>query len=467
MTAVDKARLLRRSAHLARLANMGRIYLYHDLFGYILELSDDVLALLDAFEQPASPAEVCARFAGRFDGASPEQFVDIFEQFACLVVEGEVADGGVSREGDDRWDMVPVRARWTVWRRQGDTVAIFTAWGERPLARHQLDRTETAIWDDIDGESTAQALADRHGRGPVDALLRRLVHRDGQAVKLSPLPMRHYAGRPRLKPPYLDSTMPYAPYRPGDDNHSDTAANGHPDAAPTELSPREYYRSDVRDADAQFDHRETTLSHLFRCPHPALAGRSYGAALIDGLAARGWLPATGQGALRAVEIGAGLGYASRAIIDALASRGVDARYDIVELSPALADAQRERLGSRVTIHRGDALDVELPAASFDFIVCNEMIGDLPAVRLSHIEAGLEPGVTETERARRLDALGRPGRIIAEYELPLADAPDPFYVNTGAIELIRRMRGWLAPGGVVCFGKLATHRRTRPSRRAGF
>ena len=52
----------------------------------------------------------------------------------------------------------------------------------------------------------------------------------------------------------------------------------------------DYYRHDVGDADAQFDHQETTLSHLLRVPHPALANRTYGQALVDALLARGAIP---------------------------------------------------------------------------------------------------------------------------------------------------------------------------------
>ncbi|HUJ25213.1 MAG TPA: hypothetical protein VLW85_04290 [Myxococcales bacterium] len=37
----------------------------------------------------------------------------------------------------------------------------------------------------------------------------------------------------------------------------------------------------------RFDEVECTVSHLLRLPHPALKGRRYGEALLQGLAARG------------------------------------------------------------------------------------------------------------------------------------------------------------------------------------
>ena len=45
----------------------------------------------------------------------------------------------------------------------------------------------------------------------------------------------------------------------------------------------EYHVAGITDAHQQFDYRETTLSHLLRIPHPALAGRTYGQALVDAL----------------------------------------------------------------------------------------------------------------------------------------------------------------------------------------
>jgi hypothetical protein len=60
-----------------------------------------------------------------------------------------------------------------------------------------------------------------------------------------------------------------------------------PAAGGAEMSTTAYYRDDVRNAEAQFDHQETTLSHLLRVPHPALAGRTYGQALADAVLAGG------------------------------------------------------------------------------------------------------------------------------------------------------------------------------------
>ena len=120
--------------------------------------------------------------------------------------------------------------------------------------------------------------------------------------------------------------MPYARWTPGT-------------PVPPAVALTDYHQRTIADADAQFDHQETTLSHLLRVPHPALAGRTYGEALVDALIARDAVPA---GRVRVLEIGAGLGYVARDAIARLRAAGREVEYTIVELSPALAAAQRER-----------------------------------------------------------------------------------------------------------------------------
>jgi SAM-dependent methyltransferase len=285
------------------------------------------------------------------------------------------------------------------------------------------------------------------------------VHSEVQALKLNMFPMSTFAKRPQMAPPYLSSTMPYKRWTPADGAPWDEHGVGGKVVAPTR-----YYQSGVADADAQFDHQETTLSHLFRFPHPALAGRTYGAALVDALAARGFAPGA-NGTLRVLEIGAGLGWVADAMIDALATRDVQVEYTIVELSPTLAAAQKERLAGRnVRWVEGDVLAVD-PGGPFDWILANEMIGDLPALKLSRPEVGLSLDGSGNVDPDKLAALGRPGELAKELGIFLDDATEPFYLMSGAFELVTRVARWLAPGGVAViteFGetgiwpKLSTH-----------
>jgi SAM-dependent methyltransferase len=148
-----------------------------------------------------------------------------------------------------------------------------------------------------------------------------------------------------------------------------------------------------------------------------------------------------------LEVGGGLGFLARAVCEALAARGQQVDYRIIELSPALAAAQRAQCaGLPVTVTEADALAIELPAAGFDLILANEMIGDLPAIELGHEQAGI--GLGPTELAARLGVHGRGAALVASLGLAIDDAPDPFFLTTGAFELLERIGTWLAPGGAA-------------------
>ena len=429
----DPKRPLKTSRYLSTFAHMGEVYLYHDLYGYILKMSPDILAFLQGFTTPMLSEEVCQDFSNAFGDQAPEGFIGTFAQFGCLVHEG--AD-----ELDEIWDKVPVHAAWNVWEERDGCVVIYTAWGERPLRTHTLSAEESEVWRRFDGETPLFVIAEEHPRERIAQLIERLVHHDIQALKLSHTRLSFYEGRQHMAPPYLTSTMPYASYDPLSD----------PEPRPFEerVSPEGYYEHDIQDADAQFDHQETTLSHLFRDPHPALGGRTYGQALVEGIRASNKLP-HGQ-VLRVLEIGGGLGYVARALIETLEGMGREVDYHILELSPALARAQKERTaGHAVNISMGNVLTAEWPAETFDIIVANEMIGDLPSAKLTHEEVGLNRDDLVGEAYQDfLKTCGPGGEIAARYTLGLGDAPDPFYLNVGAMELVAKISQRLAPGGVA-------------------
>lgn len=437
--------VLRRSRYLSTFAHQGAVYLYHDLYGYLLQMSPDLLAFLAQFEEPAKAADVCARYTDAFDGQAPQQFVDIFYQHSCLMEPDDDEIAGI-------WPMIVFKGKWNVWRRVGGRVTLWTAWGDRPVKQIELDADESRMWFAFDGENRLNELRSHHSAKKLAALVQRLAHSDVQAIKLSAFPQSMYAKRPSMAPRYLASTMPYPSWKPGDPLETPT----------TNVATDDYYK-DVADADAQFDYQETTLSHLFRVPHPALRGRTYGAALVDALAAQGRLPAQ---RVRVLEIGAGLGYVARAACEALQQRGLEVEYTIQEIAPALAAAQRTRTaGLPVTVREGDVLAAELPSDAFDLIISNEMVGDLPAEQHSRVDVGMEvDGSGEIDEAK-LASLGRAGELVKELGIPLFDAPEPFYLMTGALELVVRVARWLAPDGTAViteFGersmwpKLSTH-----------
>lgn len=430
---------LRRSQHLSWFSHMAAVYLFHDLYGYLMEMSPDIADLVEAFGDGASTPVILDKFANRFGDADPAQFIDVLSAHSVLVEPDDV-------ETDMIWPFVAIKGRWNIWRRQKDGLVLYTAWGDRPIAKIALDREQTAMWDAFDGEARLAELRTKHDPAKLHALVRQLTHSDVQALKLSMMPWSTYAKRPGLAPRYLASTMPYARWRPGT-----------PTALPVQLT--DYYRHDVIDADGQFDHQETTLSHLLRVPHPALAGRTYGQAVIDALLARNVLP---RETVRVLEIGAGLGYVARDAIARLSAAGRNVEYTIVEVAPALAAAQQRLLGTVATWVMGDALSASVADDSFDLVLCNEMVGDLPAAQLARADIGLcsdGMGSVDLDRLRVISPLA------ADAGLPLDSAPDPFYLQTGAFELVAAIARWLAPGGTAViteFGdtnawpKLSTH-----------
>jgi SAM-dependent methyltransferase len=127
---------------------------------------------------------------------------------------------------------------------------------------------------------------------------------------------------------------------------------------------------------------ECTVSHLLRFPHPALAGRRYGEALLQGIAARG----IGPGRCGVLEIGGGAGHIAEAAWRGDAGPFTQARWTSLDLSPALLAAQRRRLleasqprgaHARWQGLRADAVALPLRTRSFDgLILANEVIADL-------------------------------------------------------------------------------------------
>ena len=400
---------------------MGAVYLFHDLYGYLMEMSPDIAAMIERFEGGVDTEETIAYYAGTFGDADPRQFIEVLAAHAVLVDPDD-------DEIEALWAFVPIKGKWNVWQRRDDRLTLWTAWGEKPVQQIFLDPEETAIWDAFTGEKRLIEMRHHHDNDKLIALVRRLVHSDVQALKLSMMPWSVYAKRPALAPAYLGSTMPYTRWQPGT-------------PVPPAVSLTDYHVHDIEHADEQFDHRETTLSHLLRLPHPALAGRTYGQALIDALLARG---AIADGEVRVLEIGAGLGYLARHAIDRLRERGRTVAYTILELSPALAAAQREHVGpADATWIEGDALTAEIAERAFDLIVCNEMVGDLPATQLSRVDVGLDAagtGTADRDKVRSICPLAD--------AVNLDDAPEPFYLQTGAFELVSRIARWLAPDGTA-------------------
>jgi SAM-dependent methyltransferase len=183
-------------------------------------------------------------------------------------------------------------------------------------------------------------------------------------------------------------------------------------AGAREDATRAHHRSDRLSPGARFDEVECTISHLLRFPHPALRGRRYGEALLQGLAARG----IGPGRHGVLEIGGGKGHIAECALRGEVGpfRGVP--WISVDLSPALLAAQARRLFAE----------------------------DPGQVGHSHRPPGRFRGIRADAVAlpiRKLDGLLLANEVIAD--LPVSDGR-----NTGAIELVREIGRVLVRGSAA-------------------
>lgn len=146
---------------------------------------------------------------------------------------------------------------------------------------------------------------------------------------------------------------------------------------------RAHHRRDRVPAWRRFDEVECTISHLLRFPHPALGGRRYGEALLQGISSRGM----GPGRSGVLEIGGGAGHIAEAAARGNAGAFTRSRWTALDLSPALIAAQRRRALAEDLAPaarppwsgvRGDALELPLRSRCIDgLVLANEVIADLP------------------------------------------------------------------------------------------
>lgn len=458
----DTPRLL--SSHLSYFQQHGEVFAYHGLFGYLLQMSPDLVELLEFHRgTPRTRKEASERFAERWSRAQLAEFLDVLCEWSCLLAGG-------TDEHDELWSMVPVRARWVVFHQPGEHELTF--WRTDPQGQSQSEKAPAwaaRLWSRIDRKKTLQQLFDEVRGEPEFVALgpaaaeQELLRVVGSWVA----PERQYLRFARTPPPrsevqwpsYLRSAMPYAPWRPGLDPLPDNPLL--PLATPV-APPHRYYEHEVRDAERQFRETETTLSHLLRLPHPLLGGSTYAARLTEALVTAGLLrePRDEGDAFEILEIGAGLGDLAVGVLSHLRAhypRIFDGlHYTILDLSPALRTAQARRLAAedlteQVTWLGANAEEIELGEGNFDLVLSNEVIGDLTTVKLSRELLGLDDehspaesyeGWSEETAAR----LGPSGRILRAYSLDLSDSPPEFFFNVGAIELIERLARALRPGG---------------------
>lgn len=463
------------SPNLAYFQRHGQIYAYHNVFGYLLSMSPDVVSLIEFHrDHPRTEADVAAHFASRFEDGQLAEFLTILELYSVLV-EPDSRDEGLL------WAMVPVRGRWVVTYQPSETELTFwhvpterldagkpdesvPPWAARLWHRMDGDRALRFLYEEIKDDPTLVAEPD-----PENAVLSRVagwVHSSRQYLRFSKVALSRF-GKEHQWPAYLKSTMPYARWVPGVDP---VPTDPFEQLAVPIAPPHHYYEHEVTDPDTQFREVETTLSYLFRDPSPVLFGHTYADRIATSLLERGHL---GSHTRHILEVGAGTGdFAARflghlrefhpAIYENVA-------YTILDLSPALRGAQAARLAQdglaeKVRWREGNAELIHLPPESVDLVVCNEVIGDFTTVKLTRELLGITEESDGPDTYQNWDdglrhRLGETGEILQRYGLVLNDAPEEFYFNLGAIKFVANLFNIVRPGGSVFlteYGQLVTY-----------
>lgn len=187
-----------------------------------------------------------------------------------------------------------------------------------------------------------------------------------------------------------------------------------------ERDPAPSYRDDRVSPKTRFDDVEATISHLFRRPHPALGGRSYGEALFDALRARGLLE---RGEV--IELGGGAGFVALAMQGAARREGLRLTHTFIDLSFTLARLQARQVpGAPALVASAERLPLA-DGGALGLFLANEVIADLRVA----------PAHTEEGRA----AAQRFGLDAAKDEL----------LNVGAFALVEELARVLAPGASAC------------------
>jgi len=199
----------------------------------------------------------------------------------------------------------------------------------------------------------------------------------------------------------------------------------------------EYHVGGIVDAQKQFDEYEMTVSHAFSTPHKALQGRSFGEAFCDRLLK---MKAVKTGC-RMLEIGCGTGRFATDFLNRLKDTRPrvypSVRYTLFDVSPVLQESQKKSCevhSNQTSFILGDVHQLDFSDLRYDLIICNEMIADLEVSEANR--ENLQKGVLVT----------RGEKLVARYNLDYEEALPRFIVNSGAIDMVVKTAGLLAPDG---------------------
>lgn len=255
----------------------------------------------------------------------------------------------------------------------------------------------------------------------------------------------------KFAPAGADLSNPFLPFNTVPRNFYHSAkwpATGAADESDDNHRVKEFHRKGIADPSWEFDVLEPTINHALRFPSTILGGLDYGARFCRATMAAEIAGARGGEEISVLEVGGGTGSFAKSFINE-AQPSIRLKYHILELSPALIEAQRQSVpgGDSSIVHfEQDATEFDLPLHRFDLILANEVIADFPVALVERDQSGA-------------NELGGDGAApVRKYQLSIEDAPQNFYVNSGVFRFLERAWLHLKPGGMLIMSEYGSETR---------
>ena len=449
--------------HIDYFQNGDDFFVYHNLYGYILKMSEDLVDFLEFFNGAPQPADAMMdQFGETFGRDTLNEFLSIFRTLACLLPDDEY-------EPKKTHDMFPTQARWiSVDQTDPKAVVIyaFDSQAQNNIMKISLDAWESRVWSYIKGDKSvgeiAEIIAEEDAAPVADTELRIAAslalwsHCSVQAVKMSAEPCGNFKGRRFGVPPYLISTMPYEKVTEHVRTRVDEQGNIIEKwEEPVRCKPTHLEIIPIDNETLELDKQCARLSSLLAKPHPVLSNRSYGQAVYDVIS--GYVPITGE-SCKILEVGGGQGDTAKAFIEKCAKDQPDTKilYTIFTPDEAQAANLREVLKSidNLKIVTGDIEKIAdiLEGEKFDIIYSDEFVANLPSVAVRKMSLDGDEDEEEEEEDRPDDGELKPAhaadnnkitfigegdavQLIFKYKLNLCDAPEDFILNSGTLRFL--------------------------------
>jgi ubiquinone/menaquinone biosynthesis C-methylase UbiE len=323
---------------------------------------------------------------------------------------------------NDFLDFYPVRIPETVYYMDDAKTNVAV---ERKGAHDEIDfdiinleGMAAELWNSSNGTKTVKEIIAELG-ADIEGIFKTLkewVSIENQILRLLSIPLQEF----KDLPPQLVYKAPFLPKKSMPKKSADDV--------------QRYHLVTIKDGQEQFERIESTLSHIYRTPHPILNDQSYGQALYKQINELKVIDSS----LRILEVGGGMGSISTDILAELKKKDQGPEYIIYDLSPALIQSQiqlHKNAAVRAEHVHGNGEVLALKDQSIDIVFSNEAIADF-----------------DTPEVAAKDAK----EFLFDHEIPMTEeffhwykgAPEKVRVNLGAFQLLKELYRVLKPGGLA-------------------